>query len=133
MPKKPNNTPKLGGDKRLNGGEPALSKEWEAFREIIELSLSSGDIDPILLIGKNTVPYLIVVVKDKSRDRWERLHAALALGQLQDDRAIRPLGDVLLSEVALRDSDMLVLEVADALRQFRDRQARQLLTMAGFH
>lgn len=132
MPKKVNNTPKLGGDRRLNGGEPALSKEWEAFRETIELSLSSGDIEPILLIGTNTVPYLIVVVKDRSRNQWERLHAALALGRMQDERAIRPLGEVLLSEVAHRNADMLVLEVAEALRQFNAREAQQMLALAGF-
>lgn len=132
MAKKKSDSPKLGGNLRLNGGEPALSKEWETFRETIELSLSSGDVAPIITIGRNTVPYLIVVVKDRSRERWERLHAALALGQLQDTRAIRPLGEVLLSEVAQRDSDMLVLEVAEALRQFRSNEAQQMLDLAGF-
>jgi len=124
-------SPKLGGNKRRGFTEPSLSKDWKEVQRRLELGLATGDVAPIIEMGATAVPHLIAVVRDTSRTRWERLHAALALGEIRDESAVQPLGEVLRHEVSQRDSEMLVLEVADALRKINTPQALNMVQQTG--
>lgn len=122
-------SPYLGGKRKPSPEAPSLKREWRHLRQLIELSVDCGDVDLVVERGKVATPFLIEVVCDRSRPDWERLHAALALGQIRDEAAVGPLASVLAREVAR--SDMLSLEVAAALKNIGTAEAIAAVKQVG--
>lgn len=83
-------------------------------------SLGKQPVDVLATLGKPAVPQLIRELK--SHDPLVRRQAAEALGEIQDPRAVDPLGDV------LKDKDALIRRHAvKALGKIKDAQAVPLL------
>lgn len=87
-----------------------------------------GSSDPartLAHLGNEAVPPLIAVLQDQARPAYQRVHAARALGLIEDGRAVEPLS------VALGDDDEGVrVAVTSALGDLKDSRAVEPLLAA---
>ncbi len=70
----------------------ALNKERDTLSRMVYIQILAG------IENKESVPYLINILKDSKEDERLRMQTASALGILKDERAILPLKEALLSE-----------------------------------
>lgn len=124
-------SPKLGGGRAQGVGAPSLKKDYVALRNWIQLCLEIGDTAALHPRCEQVTPYLIQIVSDPSRERRVRAYAAVAIGEMHIEAAIPALGRTLQHVIHERDSDLLMLEIVDALETIATPEAQRALQQVG--
>lgn len=125
-----NHAPRLGKQHR-SAGAPGLKREWHALRRHIEQLVEVGDTTALKTLGERAVPELVRITADRHEPEFNRIYAAIALGEIGSSRAVAPLARILLSEVGHPGSVNVVYEVGAALAQIGTPEALTAVQHAG--
>jgi len=96
-----------------------LNKERSNWARMTYIQILAG------IENKESVPYLINILKDEKEDGWVRMQSASALGILGDERAIAPLREALFYEdkriSAIATSALMTMGKAGIVEEARKR------------